>query len=341
MKWDSNSILICQNEKDFIDAINAAINHYDKELKHLFGKYNKISTMNYGKHIRAVVHKLEFDDAKFRESINKTDFSVENKQKVIELLNKKFNKIESIEKSIDEVQILKNDSKAEDKIDATLGKVSELQGVLNELNSKGDELNQELYLNFESHVKGLINEVNLSVRKGLNEISGYKSEMELGKNYKEMIELQLNNSTFNVKIYFISFIFSLITLVAALLIPSYINALSELAYQIGVRISLGLPLLWFTSFIFTHYKFYKVSQLKYQHILNLLGGGAYYIGELLDDKAAKEDANSRIIEMLLDYKDLSNLFYKEKEPIDKYLKKALEILKESKELFKENTTHNK
>lgn len=340
MNWNRNSILIADSNEDFKNAIKEAADFYSKELKLLFENYNKLSSLNYGKHIRADVHKLEFEETDFKNNLSKFELNTENKDKVIDLLDERLDRIEFLDKAILEAHDLKNNQNADDKLDKTLKKISHLENQINDLSLRGAELNKELYLSFETKISLLIEKTEQSIKKGLNEISGFKSEIELGKNYREMIESQLKTSTNNVKVYFLYFVLSLLILITILLIPLFVDKWSSLQIQIGFRVALGLPLLWLTSFIFTHYKFFKVSQVKYQHIINLLGGGAYYIGELLDDKIAKEAANEKIIEMLLGYKDLSNLFYKEKEPFEKYVKKAIELLKESKDIYSTNTTHN-
>jgi hypothetical protein len=343
MKWNRESLLFSSNQKEFDQAIKDVLEIFSDELRKLYNNYNKVSSIHYGRNVRDKVRKFDDKKVELIDFSNELKYNAKNKKLLVERLELLFDELEHLSEMILEAhkKSAENHLDTETQISNITTQIKSIQKEINNLSQRNDKINSELYLNYESKIERTINDLKNAVDSSLKEISGYKSEIELGKNYREMIKIQFENASKNVRTYFVYFIISIALLTSILITPSIVRDWTDYNAQIGWRISIGLPLLWLVSFVFTHYKYYKVTQLKYQHILNLLGGGAYYIGKLLENKSARELANSRIIEMLLEYKDLSNLFYKEKAPMDKYLKKALEIIKESKKIIEENNTHNK
>jgi hypothetical protein len=343
MEWESNLILMSSNQEELRNALEQILGQYSEKRKILYSNYNNGSATHFGKHIRERVTNLDKTTHEFESYLKGLEYGVENKKLLISKIDDAFNELEQLNQFIlDELSGHKAMPANSDESGQNISsQIFQIQLELKKLSKKGQELNNELYLSFEEKMKRLMNDLNDTVKNGLNEIAGFKNELELGKNYREMIEMQLLNSKKNVTVYLIAFVCSLLLLAGVLVAPSFVVDRKDLYIQISLRLSIGLPLIWLVSFVFTHYKFYKVAQIKYQHILNLLGGGAYYIGALLEDKTIKEKANNRIIDLLLDYKDLSNLFYREKAPMDKYIKNAMEILKETKGILSDNPANKK
>jgi ElaB/YqjD/DUF883 family membrane-anchored ribosome-binding protein len=208
-------------------------------------------------------------------------------------------------------------------IDNSISNLSEdlpkiLNKEFNQLSQKNDEINNELLK---------------KVDQKLNHIKDYKTDLQTSQNYSKEVKERIEEFKKNTKDYMLYFFGAIIGFCLVLIIPFFFTKLT-LVFQIGIRISLGFAFLWCANFLYTNYKYNKVALIKYQHINILLQGGITTIKTLIEqDPEYKKEVNKRIIDMLMDSKDLSSIFSKDVDPVEKNLKKTTTVLKELKDII--------
>ena len=129
--------------------------------------------------------------------------------------------------------------------------------------------------------------------------------------------------------YLASVLFSLVVFISTF----YIKEITELTIinQSMLRVSI-IAFLWVgVSFIYSHYRYYKTLEIKYNHLSTLLGGGATHINSLIKDggEDIKNETYHKLVNQFMDITDLTNMFGKVEHPTVKTAEKIINMAKDT------------
>ena len=195
----------------------------------------------------------------------------------------------------------------------------------------------ELLAQQKEDIETVRNQINQKIQDGINDVLNLKNELKITGTFKERIETQLGNAPGKVKLYFGWFIASVILLSVLLVTSFFIPQLQALEWyaSLAVRASIALPLFWISQTLYSNYKFYRVAEMKYDHLDRLLGGGVSEITRMIDDPEAKSAAYHKLSELFLDIHDLSGIVASEKNPTHKSITEATEMIKQVRSISKD------
>ncbi len=181
------------------------------------------------------------------------------------------------------------------------------------------------------------------ISEGIDDVLNLKNELKITGTFKERIEKQLTDSPQKAKTYFGWFIASVVLLCILLVGSFFIPSLKSLEWyaSLALRASVALPIFWISQTLYNNYKYYRVAEMKYDHLDRLLGGGASEITRMIDDHEAKALAYHRLSELFLDIQDLTGIVSSDKHPTQKSLNEATEMIKQVKAITKDFSYNKK
>ncbi|MDM5264508.1 hypothetical protein PF327_09900 [Sulfurovum sp. XTW-4] len=212
-----------------------------------------------------------------------------------------------------------------------------LKSLATQLESTFNTKANELLEQQKKDIKAIQTQINEKIQNGIDDVLNLKNELKITGTFKERIETQLSGAPEKVKLYFILFIVSVILLSVLLVSSFFIDTLKDLEWyaSLAVRASIALPLFWISQTLYSNYKFYRVAEMKYDHLDRLLGGGVSEITRMIDDPEAKSAAYHKLSELFLDINDLSGIVASEKHPTHKSIAEATEIIKQVRAISKD------
>lgn len=178
---------------------------------------------------------------------------------------------------------------------------------------------------------GMKSELLTEFNKGINSLVQLKSELQLTGNFSDNISSQLKTAKAKSRSFFIWFIISLVVLAALLLLPFAIPSVEAMPwyFQLAVRLSIVFPIGFICHFLFNHYKFYKLAEIKYSHLNSFLGGGATHLTQLIQgNDQLKNEAFQKLSDMFLRIDDLMHAIDFKADPSTKTIKRVVELVAE-------------
>jgi len=205
-------------------------------------------------------------------------------------------------------------------------------GLLNlDEGSDAAEFKREILSKVAEEVNNLKGSIDENVDKAINHLLNIKSESLLEKDFSSSITETQTSSNKMSFWFFIAYLGSIFLSLAIFISTFYIEKITTLSdiNQAMLRISV-VAFLWLsTSFIYSHYRFYKTLDIKYNHLATLLGGGATHINSLIKDggEDIKNETYQKLVNQFMDITDLTKMFGKTEHPSIKATEKIVEAVK--------------
>lgn len=208
---------------------------------------------------------------------------------------------------------------------------TEVRAFAKKLTSDFERRATELISKHEELADSLRVELSGKIQSGIDDVLNIKRELELTDTFGSRIRSVVNDAPKKAKSSLIVFGVTLALLLSAMVGSFFVPSFKDLPWyaSIGLRLSIGAPIFWFALVAFSEYKLHKLSEMKYDHLDRLLGGGASTIAQLVQsDEPAKAAVYRKLSELFLEIQDITQIVANRKNPTEASVKEANELLKE-------------
>src|SRR3990167_5569141 len=181
---------------------------------------------------------------------------------------------------------------------------------------------------YERNLEELTTDIDKKITTGINSVLDLKAELGLTKNFEQKIKDELKSSQRSKTTFILLFILTLALIPIFLATSNTPLETENSAYTIATNVGVSLTLGFLSFFFFSQYKFYQLLTFRYTHLSGFLGGGATFIGQLInsDDSELKSGINKRLAELFIELDDITGLIKKNGHPAEISIDKLTKLL---------------
>lgn len=191
-----------------------------------------------------------------------------------------------------------------------------------------ENLKEELINHIKEKLEELTTDIDKKITTGINSVLDLKAELGLTKNFEQKIKDELKSSQRSKTTFISLFILTLASIPIFLATSNIPLETENSAYIIATKAGVSLTLGFLSFFFFSQYKFYQLLTFRYTHLSGFLGGGATFIGQLInsDDPELKSGISKRLAELFIELDDITGLIKKNGHPAEISIDKITKLL---------------
>ncbi|HEY1027843.1 MAG TPA: hypothetical protein VGE28_09475 [Pseudomonas sp.] len=198
-----------------------------------------------------------------------------------------------------------------------------------------ERLKSEIMSEIERKIEQLSVSIDEKVTTGLNNIINLKAEIGLAGNFGDNLMKELESATKSKDSFIKIFVGAILSIPLSIIIFESLYPGDNQIFSTTVKLGLAASFGFFSYFAFSQYKLYQLLTFRYKHLIGFLGGGATFIGQLVDgdDIELRSEINQKMASLFMSIDDVLGLIKRNKHPAEFSAEKAIKLFESAAKIF--------